>query len=95
MDEDQRSMTVVNDLLHLPNKIATKVASLSSLYTPPSHKDVVFISIFLGFESSSDQDVHRATVEANSFNFPRLVLSLSSFRLALLEVGRIYTNGHL
>ena len=31
VDEDQRSMTVVNDLLHLPNKIATKVASLSSL----------------------------------------------------------------
>ena len=66
-----------------------------SLSPPPSHKDVVFISIFLGFESSSDQDVHRATVEANSFNFPRLVLSLSSFRLALLEVGRVYTNDHL
>ena len=94
-------MTVVNDLLHLPNKIAAKVfcstVSSSSFFHnqhhhhhPHPHIIIMILLIILitsGFETPRRQDLHREALEANPLHIPRVLLPISHFCLALLKVN--------
>ena len=96
-------MTVVNDLLQLPNKIAAKVfcstVSSSSLFHnqqhhhPNSHIIILILLVILisGSETPRRQDIHRAALEANPLHIPRVLLPISHFCLALLKVNSLMT----